>query len=83
MPVNDQLRRLKFLEIALMMASPRLHCRLRTMYDSVGPGLARHCGRNRWFADVAYLTLIPLEIIAVFVRWVGGFQDDQISKLYR
>lgn len=83
MPVNNQLRRLKFLEIALMMASPRLHCRLRTMYDVVGPWLAKHCHGNRWLADAAFLTLIPLEIIAVAVRWVGGFRHDQISKLYR
>jgi hypothetical protein len=80
--VNPQMRRLKFVELALRALSPSLHRRLRLVYDFVGPRLARVCRSNRWFADATYLALKPVEWAAVlFGRWLG-IHPDLIDRLY-
>jgi len=58
--VNRQLLVLKAGEIALRARRPRLHRRLRRIYDAVGPRLAAALGPPL-LADLAYLLLKPLE----------------------
>jgi len=60
-PVNAQLRRLKCVEIALAATCPRTHRVIRLPYDTIGPPLARRITASPWLADVAYLTLKPVE----------------------
>lgn len=61
--VNRQLQILKCAELALMGLSPHLHKPLRTIYDVVGRSLALRIS-NPLVADVAYLLLKPVEILA-------------------
>jgi hypothetical protein len=63
MAVNGQLRYLKLAEIALRALSPRLHRACRGLYDIFGPALAREI-RSPIMADLAYLTLKPVEWVA-------------------
>ncbi|HYW80902.1 MAG TPA: DUF6688 family protein [Thermoguttaceae bacterium] len=58
--VSDQMRRLKAAELILRHTSPRLHRTCRTIYDRTGPPLAARLARP-WRADIAYLSLKPLE----------------------
>lgn len=58
--VNAQLVWLKAGELVLVRLAPRLHRLVRRAYDRVGPGLAA-CVRRPLAADLAYLSLKPLE----------------------
>jgi hypothetical protein len=58
--VNEQLIRLKALELALARTAPRLHAAARAAYDRVGPVLAARI-RHPLAADLAYLSLKPAE----------------------
>ena len=80
---NPQMRRLKFLEIALLAASPRLHLRVRQSYDRCAPRLARLCRRSIWLSDLTHVALKPIEWLAEFVRWLGGIPKSHIDELYR
>ena len=62
---NAQLIHLKQFERDLMTDYPRIHHRLRRVYDRVGPPLAHIISRSMWFADVAYVILKPIEWTAV------------------
>lgn len=66
---NRQLLRLKCLELWLAAAMPLAHRRFRQSYDRIGPPLARLVARSPWIADVAYLSLKPIEY---FVAGVIG-----------
>ena len=58
--INQQLQRLKAVEIALQVSMPKIHGWLRKYYDIYG----RYCARrikNPYVADLAYLTLKPIE----------------------
>ena len=57
-PVTPQLQRLKLGELALWAAAPQLHRRCRTIYDRLGPRLARHL-RSPWCAALAWIALEP------------------------
>ena len=81
--VNGQLRRLKFLEFALMAAFPTGHRMLRLIYDRIGPPLASVCRRNRWFADATFCMLVPIELSAIAVQRIFGFRNDSVERLYR
>lgn len=59
-PVSDQMRRLKAVELILRHTSPRLHRTCRAIYDRTGPALAARLV-HPWLADIAYLSLKPLE----------------------
>lgn len=80
--VNTQMRRLKFLEFALAATSPACHRWLRRWYNRRGPGLARFCRRNVWFADATYLALKPLEWFAESVRRVASFSQSSVNSIY-
>jgi hypothetical protein len=81
-PINAQMRRLKYLEIALKAASPRLHRLVRQVYDRFGPPLARQCQRSIWFADATYLLLKPIEYLAESLRWLTKGHPSSLDRLY-
>lgn len=58
--VSNQMRRLKAVELILRHTSPRTHHACRAIYDRTGPALAARLD-HPWLADVAYLSLKPLE----------------------
>ncbi len=72
--VNSQLVTLKCGELVLLQSLPRVHHVLRRIYDRVGPPLAYRM-RNPWVADIAYLTLKPLEwMTRLFLTVVLAFR---------
>jgi hypothetical protein len=80
--VNDQLQTLKAAELALAIATPRFHRRLRRLYNHIGPPIARRL-RNPWLADAAYVSLKPAEWLARFVlRRVLRVEAARIRQLY-
>lgn len=66
MRVNRQLQRLKALEIALMGVSGSGHRMMRRVYDVLGKWLAKRI-QNPLLADLAYLILVPIELLSFFV----------------
>jgi hypothetical protein len=66
MRVNRQLQRLKALEIALMGVSGSGHRMMRRIYDVIGKWLAKRI-QNPILADLAYLILVPIELLSFFV----------------
>lgn len=81
--VNDQLRRLKALEIALAVGWPAGHRAVRRVYDRIGPLMARVIRRNRWLSDAAYVSLKPFEWVGVWAvrRAVADF-DRLAAGIY-
>jgi hypothetical protein len=80
---NRQLAYLKCGEIVLRTTWPKLHLALRTVYDRVGPRMAR-CLRNPWFADIAYLGLKPAEwVVRVVLQVIAPESLDVARRLYR
>jgi hypothetical protein len=61
--VNAQLETLRRLEARLRRSEPALHQVLRAVYNRVGPIAAARLNRP-WRADLAYLTLKPIEWLA-------------------
>src|SRR5262249_24674408 len=59
--VNDQLRRLKAAELIIEGLFPKLHRLMRSLYDQLGPPLARQMIGRPLLADAAYLLLKPAE----------------------
>ncbi|MCY2976133.1 MAG: hypothetical protein NTW52_15870 [Planctomycetota bacterium] len=80
--INHQLQRLKFLEIVLLAAFPSLHRMIRGVYNRIGPMVALPARRNRWYADVCYLILKPLEGFAVFVQNIARIPQSKIDSIY-
>ncbi len=80
--INHQLQRLKFLEIALVAVFPLLHRMIRSVYDRIGPMVARPARRNRWYADTCYLSLKPLEWLAVVVQTIARIPQSKIDRIY-
>lgn len=64
--VNQQLHILKMGELVLKAVAPTVHRCLRGCYDRIGPLLARRI-RHPFTADLAYLTLKPIEWITLAV----------------
>lgn len=60
----EQLRHLKAAELALRQIAPSLHASLRRAYDRIGRAIAKQID-NAIVADVAYLSLKPIEWIIV------------------
>lgn len=81
--VNLQMKRLKFLELAMLAALPRTHRMIRLVYNRMGPRLARICQSNRWFADLSYIGLKPVEWIAESIRRVSGIPNELVARLYQ
>ena len=66
MRVNRQLQRLKAVEIAWVGVSVPSHRMMRRLYDVIGKRLATYI-QNPILADIAYLILLPVELISFFV----------------
>ncbi|MBV6403156.1 MAG: hypothetical protein CNIPEHKO_03487 [Anaerolineales bacterium] len=64
MQVNRQLQIFKCAELALLAVAPKIHKPLRKTYDVIGKPLA-HNIQNPFLADIAYLSLKPVE-------WITG-----------
>lgn len=83
MSVNGQLQALKAGEIVLKSIAPVLHCRIRRLYDQVGPRLEAGLS-TPWRADLAYLGLVPLALAArVFLLLFVPGTGPSVSALYR
>jgi len=80
--INHQLRRLKFLEIALMAVFPSLHRMIRSLYNRVGPLVARPARKSRWYADACYLSLKPVEWLAVLIQNMARIPESKIDRIY-
>lgn len=81
--VTLQMQRCKFVEICLVTACPKLHARVRKIYDKLGPPLAKLCGCNVWFADAAFLMCKPIEWVAILLRCVLRIPAIRIREIYR
>jgi hypothetical protein len=79
-PINRQLLRLKGLELLLKASMPKLHLRLRRLYDAVGPVVARRIS-NPWIADGVYLLLKPAEFFAGLVLRMLRLSTNQVERL--
>jgi hypothetical protein len=62
-----QLLRFWGLEARWRRAHPASHRAVRRLYDRVGPRIAKRV-RTRWQADVVYLALKPLELVAALIE---------------
>ena len=83
MRVNRQLQRLKALEIALMGVSGSGHRMMRRVYDVLGKWLAKRI-QNPLLADMAYLILVPIELLSFFVlQWIIPEIQTLSERLYR
>ena len=83
MPVNRQLQRLKAFEIALMSVSAPSHRMMRRVYDVLGKWLAKQI-QNPLLADIAYLILVPVELLSFFVLKSTVPEIQTLSeRLYR
>jgi hypothetical protein len=83
MLVMQQLQVLKCAELALLALTPRLHGRLRAIYDVVGKTIARWLLTNPFVADLAYLTLKPFEWAARLVlKALIPEIDEYARRLY-
>ena len=80
--VNRQMQRLKFLEFALKGISPRTHGCIRVGYNLIGPMLARLCKCNRLLADLTFLMLKPLELLAVLIQKAMHVPEKAIQGIY-
>jgi hypothetical protein len=70
--LNQQLQRLQMFEFGLADRWPGGHRVLRRAYNRLGPTMAA-CLRNPWLADVAYLSLKPIEWCAAIAMRVFRF----------
>ena len=80
--VNSQMRRLKFLEFACAAVSPHCHRSIRRCYNRWGPLLATICKSNRYFSDVTYLLLKPLELFSTILAWAASVPASRLSEIY-
>jgi hypothetical protein len=80
--VNDQLRRFKAFEIMLAAICPKWHRHCRSIYDRVGPTMAKTL-IHPLLADAAYATLKPLEWLCRAAMFLAVRERDGYLKLYR
>ncbi len=80
--VNRQMQYLKFLEFALAAAMPTVHGKVRRVYNRLGPPLADWTRGSRWRADIAWLSLVPLVLVAMIIRIACRFPMENIRRLY-
>ena len=81
--INRQLQVLKCGEIALRVLTPRTHRVLRSVYDMIGPCVAR-CLRIRLLADITYLSLKPFEwLTVVFLQYLVSNFESHVGRMYR
>ena len=66
---NQQLLTFWELESRWRMCAPRIHAAFRRIYNRVGPVIAARI-KSPWAADLVFLGLKPLEIVARCLLWV-------------
>jgi hypothetical protein len=75
--MNAQLHRLKLAELFIAAAFPRMHRQLRSVYDRVGPPIARWVSTHPVLCDLAYCSLKPLEwAVMLVVATIPAFKND-------
>ena len=79
LPVNTQLSRLWAFERMLKQIWPQGHLAMRYIYDHIGPRLAVRVS-NPWLADMAYLSLKPVEWTATILVWCFHLSASRQSK---
>jgi hypothetical protein len=77
--VNQQLRTLWQFEALWQSRAPRSHAGFRLFYDRIGPLVARRI-RSPWLADLVYVGLKPLELIAALTIRLAGLLRDKINQ---
>ncbi len=80
--VNNQLSRLWAFEQLLIQTCPQGHHRLRKVYDRIGPKLAARVS-NPWLADMAYLSLKPVEGLAMVLLWCSHVSTSHRAPSHR
>jgi len=82
MQVNQQLQRLKCVELALSAVEPHLHAIVRRAYDKVGRSLAARI-KHPFLADLAYLGLKPCDWLGwMLLRTIVPEIDSIARKMY-
>ncbi len=81
--VNRQMRLLKFFELTLLCFMPRLQRTLRRIYDRIGPIIAQLCHRSKVVADIAFITLLPLQLVAELLRRFFHISNVDIERFWR
>ncbi len=78
--VTPQLAMFKAGERAIAAAWPKVHRAMRLIYNAIGPVLARRMG-NPFIADLAYLSLKPLEWLTAGVLALAAARRVRSSSL--
>jgi hypothetical protein len=81
-PENLQMKRLKFLELTLVAASPPIHHWVRRAYNRIGPRLASIFPPSAWSADAAFLAMKPFEWLANIVQRLADIRECRITAIY-
>ncbi|WP_348002282.1 DUF6688 family protein [Streptococcus suis] len=80
--VNRQLQIANAFEQILEERYPRLHGRIRSIYDRYGYPISKHI-RNAWQADLIYLIMKPAEWFFLFVIYLHDCQpENRIAVQY-
>ncbi|CYU48461.1 hypothetical protein HO663_02025 [Streptococcus suis] len=80
--VNRQLQIANAFEQILEERCPRLHGRIRSIYDRYGYPISKHI-RNVWQADLIYLIMKPAEWFFLFVIYLHDCQpENRIARQY-
>lgn len=77
--VNRQLLRFKAFELMLAAVAPSVHRRLRSIYNRVGPPIARRI-RSPLAADVVFVLLKPLEVLTAVAESVLRVQAKRAEE---
>jgi hypothetical protein len=75
---NQQLATLWAFEVLWRNAAPRTHGAFRSIYNLIGPVIARRI-TSPWTADVFYLALKPAEFLARFLVNASAFQRSKLE----
>lgn len=82
---NRQLLVANAFEELLEQRLPRLHRRIRALYNKVGDFIHRYYGvfNNKWVADLVYVLMKPLEWFFVIVLYVADRKpENRIAQQY-
>ena len=81
--LNQQMQRLKVLELILQSLLPKTHSAIRKGYNWIGPKLASYVKASPATANASYLLLKPLELAAVIACLIAGVSADRVRQIYR
>ena len=81
--VSVQMARCKFIELVLAASWPIGHKALRRIYNWIGPKLAEQLQHCVWAADIAYISLKPVELVSLAIQKFLGFSNNEVRLLYK